>query len=189
MKHVEPVPYCPRMKALGRVLALIVLGSLGILFAAPVLVTGCASSGQRAQIEAMDPSSLATVQARVDIITRVLAARLVESGKVSTGTIQDAATYLEIAAGDPLALSGPNAITGALARAGFTDQESILALMLVEDFLRSRLDLGPAESPLGPNARALLMTVADALRASAVGVTDEDQAKADAAIQEASNAR
>lgn len=150
-------------------------------------VSGCGSRGQLEQIPAED---FEVLQSRAEILTRVVTARAITDGKVKPDTFAAFADALSIVAADPLALAGPNVITRALQDAGLTDQEAMLAVMLVEDFLRARFAWGATTSPLGPNARALLLTVANGMRAAIAGqVTPEDIAAAEPLIESASDAR
>lgn len=157
-------------------LALLVLAALGLLG-----LTACPTLGSNplASLETMPEQDFNVLEARADLVTRVLGARLIQEGALTQAQLDDAARALKIAAGDPLALAGSNVLTEALERAGFTNQEALLALVLVEDFLRSKVSWGPAGSPIGPRARRLLETLAGSLEAAGrVDPTDAEKAKA-----------
>lgn len=143
-----------------------------------ILLAVLASCSSLGQLESLPPDEFEALQARTSLVTRVVAHRA-EIPQERLDTVADA---LSIVAADPLALAGPNVITRALQDAGLTDQEAMLAVMLVEDFLRARFSWGTTTSPLGPNARALLLTVAAALRAPIV--TPDEEQKGDELLSE-----
>ncbi len=167
-----------------KALASLVLAFVAI-FSLPHL-PGCQSTGAAlANLEALSDEDAATLEARADLITRVLAARLLSDAHLDPQVLSDAALALELAAGDPLVLGGPNVLSNALEKAGFTNQEAILSLLLVEDFLRSRVSWGMAGTPLGPRARHLLGVVAVALRGAATAlVTEAEKREADKLLPE-----
>lgn len=152
--------------------------------------SGFSGCGSRGQLEQITPEEFEVVQDRTDILTRVIAARALAEGKIKPELLTTVADALAIVAADPLALGGPNVLTRALEDAGLTDAEAMLALMLVEDFLRAKFSWGATTSPLGPNARALVLTVANSIRAAVAGqVTPEDIAAAEPLIESVHDAR
>ena len=171
-------------------LALKCLLMLALACAVGAGVLGFSGCGSRGQLEQMPAEDFEVLQSRCDILTRVVAARALADGKVRPETFEAVADALQIVAADPLALAGPNVITRALEDAGFTDQEAMLALLLVEDFLRARFNWGATTSPLGPNARALVLTVSNAIRVAINGdVTADEFAAGSAMLESASDAR
>ena len=141
---------------------LVVLMGLWLL-----LTPSCKSASKPlVAIEAMEPRAFDLVEARADLITRVLFQRLYDQGTLTANKISNIAFALEATADNPTTPGGSALISNAFKDWGFTDQEALLAIVLVEDFLRSRVDLGSASLPIGPNARRLLLAVSRAMRSA-----------------------
>lgn len=151
-----------------KILASIVFCLLACALCAPLVnVAGCRTLQALPQLEDLDQAQFDAVQADCALIAKVGAARLLLDGKASAETVGAVASALEIAASDPLATGGPTFITDALKRAGWTDDEVLLALSLAEGALRQHISMGETIGPLGQRARSLLSTVAASLRLAA----------------------
>jgi len=144
-----------------------------------------ATAEATARVELMPQADFDVTRARVDLLARVVSARLVAENAASVETMETAATALDFLATDPLATVGPTMLTDALRKAGLSSDEVLLAIVLVEDYVRSRFSWGETTAILGPRARDLIGTVASAIRRGAAGgVTDADQVEANSLLAE-----
>lgn len=152
------------------------------------LLPGCKSAATAtAWVEEMPETEFEATRAKAGLVARVLAARLVREGAATPETIGKAADALEDLATDPASTLLESVLAPALKRAGLTSDEVLLAAVLIEDFVRSRVDLGSIGAPLGTRTRLLIGTVAGSLRAGAASVpTPEDEAEVEALVGEGS---
>ncbi len=158
----------------------LVLGSLA------ALSESCASTHTGAKLEAMTTEQFDSLSLRVQLVTRVALGRLYSDGKVDKQRILTIADTVDAAIASPdLIVLGTGLISGKLRAQGWTEDEVLLAVLLVEDFVRSQGGIGEPGLPLGPHAKALLTTISVALRQSVGGTTPAEAKQADKVLKEA----
>ena len=135
------------------------------MFAALALTPGCALFRAKSlpDFEAIPQAEFDAAMADTHLLVKVAAKRLIADGKCDPVLVENVAATLAFAATDPLVLGGPNVVTDALKKAGFTDEEILLTIRMAEAALRQNFNLGAIGSPLGPHARLLLQTISAAL--------------------------
>lgn len=170
----------------------LVVGLLATLaFFCSTTTPACLSTGTGKRIEAMSEAEFASMSLKVELITRALLGRLVKEELIEPKTISRIADAVDAVRSDQdLVLVGTGLVSKRLKADGWTDDEVLLAVMLVEDYVRKRGGIGEQGLPLGPHARELLKTISVALRQAAGGgsTTSEDEA-AERALAEAGVSR
>jgi len=166
---------------LVRVLAV----ALALVCLAAGLLPGCAGPAKAtAWVEAMPEEEFESLRLKAGLLARVAAARAVSEGAVDPSKLIAAADAFDAFALDPTSTISGSLLSGVLKRAGLTDDEVLLAAVLVEDFARGRFSWGQESAYLGLNARALIRTVAGSLRAGVQStVTADEIAEAEALVQ------
>ena len=155
---------------------------LGPIIAGVVLNSCKATQQSLTQIETMPQADFDVTQARVDLILRVTIHRVVTAGNPSDSDLLArqailglAATTFATIAENPMSVVGPSLLSIGLRDAGFSDDESMLCIIIAEDYLNGRFAWGVTGQPLGPRSREMLNTISRAIRAGSLGTPTEKE--------------
>ena len=116
----------------------------------------CSTTNTGAKLEAMSAEDFDSLSLRVELVTRALLGRLVDDGKVTPERVLNVADAIDAILEDQsIVLLGTGLVSAKLKQQGWKDDEIMLAVMLVEDLVRSWAHLPREGLPLGPHGRAL----------------------------------
>lgn len=157
----------------GFLLALVAVCLLGAL-----CLSGCAGSKVAKRLDELEQADYDALKVRASLVSRVLGARLAREGSSQSAKVVSIADAAEAIATDPAAMVVAGVISSKLKAEGWTEDEALLAVLLLEDTLRHWGGFGEIGTPLSARARDLLLVIANSLREGvAFGtVPDEDSA-------------